>query len=56
MREAIAVRVEEESESAVLSRDELDALSVPRELEHAVPVMEIVDPLFSGDEGVRHGD
>lgn len=55
----VPVRVEKESESAVLSRDEFEVLSVVSELENRVPVGLLtveVDPRVAGEERVGNGD
>ncbi|KAM1121120.1 hypothetical protein PS2_002808 [Malus domestica] len=59
VREAIPVGVQQESESAVLSRDDFEVLSVLGELENSVPVgllVLVVDLGFSGEESVGDGD
>lgn len=53
--EEVAVRVEEESEAAVLGGDVVDVSGVPENLEDPVPVtMVVVDSRLAGEESVDH--
>lgn len=54
--EGVAIRVKEESETAILRSDVLDAVSVREDLEDTVPVLEIIDAIFAGEEGVDDGE
>lgn len=59
VREAVPVRVEQESESAVLSRNEFEVLCVVGELQDRVPVGLLAvaaDPGVAGEKRVGNGD
>lgn len=55
-RERVPVRVQEKREAAVLGGDVLDVVSVREDLEDAVPVMEVVDPILACKERVDDGE